>query len=124
MPAFRLRSQPYCEVEILDVSAHQPKKVPSKTWRELIWKVWEVDALRRPRCDGEMKAIALIEDQAVVRKILEHLDLWQIRRGDERGTAPQKDTRVEPGWVYAPVDNSWPGWSEEIPADHPAMPLH
>jgi hypothetical protein len=38
-----------------------------------------------------MKVIALIEYTAVVRKILEHLDLWQIRRGDDRGTAPEND---------------------------------
>ncbi|MDF1555458.1 MAG: transposase [Deferrisomatales bacterium] len=111
-------------VEILDVTEHQPTKVASKTWRELIWKVWEVDPLRCPKCDGEMKVIALIEDEAVVRKILQHLDLWQIRRGDERGTAPEEDSQAEPNWVYDPVDDGWPGWSDEIPADQPAMTLH
>jgi hypothetical protein len=39
-----------------------------------------------------MKVIALIEGEAVVRKILEHLDLWQIRRVDERDTAPEEKT--------------------------------
>jgi hypothetical protein len=47
-------------VEILDLFEHQLKKVPSKTWRELIWKVWKVDPLRCPKCDGEMQVIALI----------------------------------------------------------------
>jgi hypothetical protein len=93
------------EAEIIDVSEHLPKKVPSKTWRELIWTVWEVDPLRCPKCDGEMKVIALIEDETVVRKILGHLGLWQIRRGDERGTAPEEANRVEPDWVYDPVDD-------------------
>ena len=68
-------------------------------WRDLIWKVWEVDPLRCPKCDGEMKVIALIEDETVVRKILDHLDLWQIRSGDERGTASEEEGRVEPDWV-------------------------
>lgn len=71
-----------------------------------------------------MKVIALIEDAAVVRKILEHLDLWQIRRGDERGTAPKEDGRVEPDSVYDPVDDGWPGWSDDLPADQPAMIRH
>ncbi len=30
---------------ILDVSYYDPPQVPSKTWRELIKKVWEVDSL-------------------------------------------------------------------------------
>ena len=112
------------EVEILNVSEHQPKKVPSKTWRELIWKVWEVDPLRCPKCDGEMKVIALNEDESVVLKILSHLDLWQLRRGDERGTAPEEDNRAESDWVCEPVDDGWPGWSEELPADLPEITVH
>ena len=30
---------------ILDVSDYEPPRVPSKTWRELIKKVWEIDPL-------------------------------------------------------------------------------
>ena len=71
-----------------------------------------------------MKVIALIEDEAVVRKILDHLDLWQIRRGDERGTAPEEDDRAEPDWAYEPVDDGWPGWSEELAAEPSAITVH
>ncbi len=42
----------------------------------MIWEVWEVEPLRRPRCVVEMKVITLIKDAVVVRKILEHPDLW------------------------------------------------
>ena len=66
----------------------------------------------------------MIEDAAVVRKILEHLDLREIRKGDERGTAPKEDSRVEPDWVCEPVDNGWPAWSDDLPAAQPAMSLH
>jgi len=43
---------------ILDVSDYDPPHVPSKTWRELIKKVWEVDPLTCPRCGSDLPAIA------------------------------------------------------------------
>lgn len=51
------------EVIVLDVSEHQPRRVPSKTWRELIKKTWEVDPLSCPRCGHEMNIISLINQQ-------------------------------------------------------------
>jgi Putative transposase len=30
-------------VEVIDVSAHEPRRIPSRKWRELIKKVWEAD---------------------------------------------------------------------------------
>jgi hypothetical protein len=35
---------------VLDVSDHQPRRVPSETWQELIKR----DPLSRPRCDHEI----------------------------------------------------------------------
>jgi len=35
---------------VINVSAHQPRRIPSKHWRELIKKVWEVDPLCCPKC--------------------------------------------------------------------------
>ena len=46
------------------------------TWARLIHKVYEVDPLECPRCKGPMRVIALIDDAAVIRKILSHLGLW------------------------------------------------
>jgi hypothetical protein len=34
-----------------------PPRIPSKTWRECIKKVYEADPLFCPRCGGEMKII-------------------------------------------------------------------
>jgi len=45
-------------------------------WARLIRKVYEVDPLECPKCKGPMRVIALIDDPAVVRRILEHLGLW------------------------------------------------
>jgi len=42
------------EVEIIDVFEYEPKRIPSKTWRECIKKIWEVDPLQCPNRGGEM----------------------------------------------------------------------
>ncbi|MFM7299434.1 MAG: transposase [Planctomycetota bacterium] len=41
----------------------------------LLRRVWNVDALKCPRCEGAMKFIATITDRAVIVRILEHLRL-------------------------------------------------
>ncbi|MDA1088328.1 MAG: hypothetical protein O2901_15105 [Verrucomicrobia bacterium] len=60
----------------IDVSEYHPPRFPSKKWRELIKKVWEVDPRIYPHCGSEMKLIALIDDDEVIEKILRHLKLW------------------------------------------------
>ena len=52
----------------LDVSDYDPPRLTSKTWRQLIHKVWEVDPLVCARCGAEMKVSALIDDPAVIRR--------------------------------------------------------
>ena len=108
----RLGDEPEKEQEegILGVADYRPERVPSKTWRQLIQKVWEVDPLTCPRCGGMMKVIALIEEPAVVRRILEHLELWrapEARRGDLRGTTPSEAAEAPPDFAYEPVDDGW-----------------
>ena len=60
-----------------------PRRVP---WAELLQRVFEVDALRCPRCGAQMRLLAAIEDAGVARKILECLGL--PARGPPRGAAP------------------------------------
>ena len=55
------------ESEIIDVSDYKPRKIPPPTWRECIKKVWEVDPLKCPHCQGEMKIISFINEQALHR---------------------------------------------------------
>ena len=75
---------------ILDVSDYDPPHVPSKTWRELIKKVREVDPLTCPQCGSEMKIISLIQDPDVIRQILKHLGLWKQDAGS-RCKKPKPD---------------------------------
>jgi hypothetical protein len=48
-------------------------------WVRLIYKVYEIDPLECPKCKGPMRVIALIDDPAVIRQILEHLGRWAPR---------------------------------------------
>ena len=64
-------------VQIIDVSEHKPRRIPSAKWRELIKKVWEADPLLCPKCSHEMRIVSLIDDRAVIERILRHLGLWQ-----------------------------------------------
>lgn len=45
----------------------------------MIQKVYEVDPLTCPKCSGKMKVISVIRDGEVIKKILKHLGLWEIK---------------------------------------------
>jgi len=47
-----------------------------KSWSRLIQKIYEVDPLVCPKCQGTMRIISFIEDPSVIRDILNHLGLW------------------------------------------------
>ena len=64
-------------VEVIDVSEHQPRRIPSAKWRELIKRVWESDPLLCPKCHNEMRIVSLIDDPEVIERILRHLGLWE-----------------------------------------------
>ena len=51
-----------------------------KNWARLIQKIYEVDPLICPKCQGPMRVIAFIEEDDVIKKILKHLGLWIIKR--------------------------------------------
>ncbi len=63
-------------VEVIDVSVHKTRRIPSAKWRELIKKVWEADPLLCPNCQCEMRVVALIDDHKLIERILRHLGLW------------------------------------------------
>jgi len=98
------------EVEVIDVSSYKPRRLPSKTWRDCIKKVWEVDPLECPHCHAEMKIISFISksQSEVIRKILEHLGLWEekIRPPPSNNILPHKTI------TYEPFDDGWPGYEE------------
>jgi len=50
-----------------------------KNWARLIQKIYEVDPLTCPKCQGRMKIISFIEDEELIEKILKHLGLWDFK---------------------------------------------
>ncbi len=51
-----------------------------KNWARLIQKIYNVNPLLCPKCLGSMKIISFIEDSEIVKKILKHLNLWDVKR--------------------------------------------
>jgi len=114
-------------VEVIDVSAHQPCRIPSKKWRELIKKVWEADPLRCPKRSREIRIVSLIDEEDVIEAILRHLGLWQegcacIPAATRRAKRPSIRGSTTPSpmakaWLYGKMqsdakivngDYSWP----------------
>ncbi len=65
------------------INPPQHQKEYARSWAMLLRKVWEIDPLLCPKCGGAMRVLAVINDQDVVRKILDHLHLWQGLTADE-----------------------------------------
>ena len=42
-------------------------------------KIYEVDPLVCPKCQGAMRIISFIENPSVIRDILNHLGLWLVK---------------------------------------------
>jgi hypothetical protein len=97
-------------VEVIDVSEHQPRRIPSAKWRELIKKVWEADPLLCPKCQREMRIVSLIDDRQVIERILRHLGLWQqgVRVSSARASPEIADRAIEP-WL----DDPFPDYDTE-----------
>lgn len=98
-------------VEVIDVSGHQARHIPSKEWRELIKKVWEVDPLCCPKCQSDMRVIALIDCPGLIRHILKHLKLWEPVNAMVRPRSPPIEK--------APEAHYFPGDSYQY-----ALPMH
>jgi hypothetical protein len=71
-------------------------KESRQNWARLIQKIYETDPLVCPKCQGPMRIIGFIEDLDIIKKILCHLDLWDVRNHDP----PQKGTIYFPEPVY------------------------
>jgi hypothetical protein len=80
-----------------------PGSTPKRLrWAELLQRVFEIDALRCPRCGSTLRLIAAIEDPAIARRILECIGL--PARAPPLSLAPSRDvssaypSQVEEAW--------------------------
>ena len=94
-----------------------------KNWARLIQKIYEVDPLTCTKCQGKMRIIAFIEDEEVIKKILKHLGLWQIKaRPPPRaiGAAKNPEHHIDSSFSQLPVSDNYlyvdPVYTEGHPA--------
>ena len=76
----------------------------------MIQKIYEVDPLTCPKCSGKMKVISVIEDKEIIKKILKHPGLWEIKtRPPLRVTAPTKASEYSMDYTDSqlPVSDNW-----------------
>ena len=76
----------------------------------MIQKIYEVDPLTCPKCQGLMRIISIIEDQEVINKILLHLGLWQTNQ-----RPPPKPKSLEIQIDYS--DSQLPFYEETLAQD-------
>ncbi|MEW6667004.1 MAG: hypothetical protein AB1512_17515 [Thermodesulfobacteriota bacterium] len=72
-----------------------------KNWARLIQKIYEVDPLTCPKCQGLMRVISFIEDPQVIRKILKHLGLWEVKPRPPPRMAKSRPLFTEPHIDYS-----------------------
>ncbi len=83
-----------------------------KNWARLIQKIYNVDPLLCPKCSGSMKIISFIEDEQIIRKILKHLGLWEIKqRPPPRANAPPPKMYID----Y--TDSQIPSYEDDLYRD-------
>jgi hypothetical protein len=101
--------------EILSVAdSDMSSKAFRQNWARLIRKIYEVDPLICPKCKGEMRIIAIIDEYQVIKKILKHLGLW-LRNHDP---PKNKTQHIIPEFTYDDSYSQIPQkeyWIQEFP---------
>jgi hypothetical protein len=71
------------------------RKAFRKNWARLIQKIYHVDPLLCSKCSGSMKIISFIDDSEIIKKILNHLGLWEVKRKPPpRANGPPTETII------------------------------
>ena len=73
---------------------------------------YEVNPLTCPKCSGAMKVISFIEDEEVIKKILKHLGLWDIKT-----RPPPKIEALEPNVRIDTSDSRVPPCDDHLYCD-------
>ncbi len=92
------------------LQSEESSKGYRKNWARLIQKIYEVDPLTCPRCQGQMHIISFIEAEDVIKKILTHLGLWEAKPRPPPGMTKSSPSFTEPHIDYSdsqvpPSDN-------------------
>jgi RNase P protein component len=61
------------------IESEEDAKAHRRKWSRLLQKIYEVDPLICPKCQGTMRIISSIEDEEIIKAILKHFGLWLIK---------------------------------------------
>lgn len=86
---------------------------------KLIQKIYEVDPLTCPKCQGPMRVIAAIDDQDVIKKILHLSGLWEVKPRPPPTIPKAKAMYNEP---YIDYSDSQVPPSDNAPLCRPGIP--
>jgi hypothetical protein len=84
--------------EVIEIEAPPVSKELKKRWSYLIRKVYETDPLVCPKCSGEMRIISFIDQPEVIKKILQHLGLWEESQASPARDPPLKELTFDPSY--------------------------
>jgi hypothetical protein len=94
-----------------------------KNWARLIQKIYEVDPLTCPKCQGRMRIIAFIEDDEIIKKILKHLGLWEIKqRPPPKASGPPRarEYSIDYSVSQVPGSDNWLYMDPQYPETYTA----
>ena len=84
-------------LEVIEIAPPPVSKELKKRWSYFIRKVYETDPLTCPKCQGEMAIISFIDQPEVIKKILQHLGLWEESQAPPNSVAP-RDLTFDPAY--------------------------
>ncbi len=77
------------------IEQEENSKEYRKNWARLIQKIYEVDPLTCPKCQGRMRIISFIDDKEVIEKILKYLGIWLVKKKPQpNANAPPQTTET------------------------------
>ena len=94
----------------------EDSRVYRQNWARLIQKIYEVDPLTCPKCQGRMRIISSIDDQEVVKKILKHVGLWLVKsKPPPRANSPPSEHYIDYSDSQMPPFDDYPGTDTVYP---------
>src|SRR5262245_13990964 len=94
----RKKEKPEEKTEISEIDAPLVSKELKKRWSYFIRKVYETDPLTCPKCQGEMRIISFIDQPYVIKKILQHLGLWEESHAPPETNQGKKEITFDPSY--------------------------
>jgi len=67
-------------------------------WSYFVRKGYETDPLTCPTCQGEMRIISFIDHAELIKKILQHLGLWEESQTPPARDPPLKELTFDPSY--------------------------